>query len=127
VVAVVAAARNGSYTVPGAKFTSGTDVGYNGQTADGKFEVEAVVSATGVVKRAHVWFFDAGGAIKYFGCDGAQAVPCPTSVGYEPLLKQILFSTAPLAEVTANLQGTGPDALVPGGETLKVQGALDVK
>ncbi len=123
------AARNGSYTLSGAKFTSGADVGINAQTGDGKFEVEVVMTPVGpgyTVKRAHVWFNE-NGQIKFFGCDGNQVVVCPFAIGYEPLLKQILFSTAELAEVNANLQGTGPDSLVGGGETLKVLGSLDFK
>lgn len=122
------AARNGSYTPAGARFTSATstDFGFNGQTADGKFEVEVVVSAGGVIQRAHIWFFD-GGTPRFFGCDGGRSIAC-TGVGWEPLLRQVLFnSTVQFAEVNANLAGTGPDVPIGGGETFKVLGSLDVR
>ena len=122
------AARNGSYTPAGARFTSttSTDFGFNGSTADGKFEVEVVVSAGGVIQRAHIWFFDSG-TPRFFGCDGGRSIAC-TGVGWEPLLKQVLFnSTVQFAEVNANLAGTAPDVLIGGGETFKVLGSLDVR
>jgi hypothetical protein len=121
------AARNGSYVVAGAKFTSGTDFGFNGQTADGKFEMEVVLSSGFVVQRAHVWFFDANNVIKTFGCDGGKAIAC-TGIGWEPLLKQVLFNNnARLAEVNADLTGRTPDSLVPGGETLTAVGSVEIK
>jgi hypothetical protein len=121
-------ARNGSYNPAGARFavTGSTDFGFNGQTADGKFEVEVVVTAGGTIKRAHIWFFDSG-TPKFFGCDGGKAIAC-TGIGWEPLLKQVLFnSTVQLAEVTPDLTGVQADVLVGGGETMKVLGSLEVK
>ena len=118
--------RNGTFSPAGAKFTNTVsgDFGFNGQTTDGKFEIEIVASSGGTIKRAHLWFFDSGGP-KFFGC-GGTVVPCSSKVGYEPLLKQFLLSGVNWAEVNASLDGSGNDTLVGAGETLTVTGTLDV-
>jgi hypothetical protein len=114
--------RNGSYTITGATFTSGSDSGFNGNTADSKFELEVVWASNATIKRAHVWFYGASSSITYFGCDGG-GIAC-TGVSYEPLLKQVKFTNVAWHEVTPDLTGASPDALVPSGETLTLNGTL---
>ena len=118
-------ARNGSYTPSVTKQAQGADTDYNGQTKDGLFEYDIVQSATGGIKSASIWFFNGSGSsqtITYFGC-GGTAVPCPTTVGYEPILKQILFSKAPLSQITDPFASGGP-TLVNSGEKITVDGSL---
>jgi hypothetical protein len=78
--------------------------------------------SVGVNKRAHVWFYGASSSITYFGCDGG-GIAC-TGVSYEPLLKQVKFTNVAWHEVTPDLTGASPDALVPSGETLTLNGTL---
>lgn len=118
------AARNGVYTpavfvYPGA---TAAEISLNGATKDGNFEVELDIKS-GAITGAHFWFFESG-KIKFFGCDN-KAVVCPANaVGFEPILKQIIFNKAALSEVTA-LDFKSPDVLVPGGETLTIDGQVN--
>ena len=120
------ASRNGSYTPTGAVFASGADSGFNGQTADGKFELEVVWAANGTVKKAHVWFNNTPGTTNinsFFGCDGA-AIAC-NGVSYEPASKQVIFTKAALVEVADPFSGGG--AKLAGGETLTLDGSVTAK
>ncbi len=114
--------RNGTYTPDITAQSKGVDNGYFGQTKDGKFEYDIVQSATGNIKSVSIWFFNSDSTITYFGCAGT-AVPCPTQVGYEPLLKQILFSKAVLSQVTDPFATNGP-TLVANGEKIQLEGSL---
>ena len=119
--------RNGSYTPLGGKSTKGTDIYFSGTTADNKLETEMWVSSTGTIKAAHIWYTN-GGSTKFFGCDGGKAVAC-TGIGWEPLLRQVLFNGAKLVEVDfpKAFDGSVADTLTSGGETLTVNGSIEIK
>ena len=120
------ASRNGSYAPKGALFASAADTGFNGNTADGIFEIEVVWAADSTVKKAHVWFNNTPKTTNintFFGCDGA-AIAC-TGVTYDATLKQIVFAKAALVEVSDIFSGSG--AKVAGGETLTIDGIVSAK
>jgi hypothetical protein len=118
-------ARNGSYIVSGAQFPgTGTDFGFNGHTSDGKFEGEVLLSASGAVKQAHLWYSLSGDVIKFFGCDNAD-VKC-LAISYNATTKIITFNGSTLQEVTTNFGRFGPDMLVPSGESIVVNGTLSL-
>ncbi len=123
------ATRNGSYTPVGAKGTKtgSTDFYFSGTTADNKLETEIWVSSTGTILAAHIWFIN-GTSNKFFGCDGGKSIPC-LAIGWEPLLKQVLFNGATLAEVDfpTAFDGSAADKKVSGGETLVVNGSIEIK
>ena len=125
VIAASNSARNGSYIVSGARFDgTGTDFGFNGSTSDGKFEGEVLLSASGAVKQAHLWYFLAGSVIKFFGCDNAD-VRC-AAISYDATAKIINFNGPTLQEVTTSFGRSGPDMLVPSGESIVVNGTLSL-
>jgi hypothetical protein len=120
------ASRNGNYAPTGASFNTSGVTGFNGSTADNKFEMEVVWASNATIKRAHIWFSDGvGNNLKFFGCDGS-AIPC-TGVAYEPLLKQVWLTNVAWKEVNASLDGSAADTVVASGETLTVNGKLDAK
>lgn len=120
------ASRNGNYAPTGGLFTGTGETGFNGSTADNKFEMEVVWASNATIKRAHIWFSDGvGNNTKFFGCDGG-AIPC-TGVVYEPLMKQVWLTKVAWKEVNPSLNGAGADTLVSGGETLTVDATLDAK
>ncbi|CAN5527630.1 hypothetical protein BH11PSE7_BH11PSE7_10570 [soil metagenome] len=117
--------RNGVYATPTSRGSStGTDVDINGQTADGKFELDVLFSASGTIKHAYVWFYtNAGATITFFGCNGGS-IPCVSNqVSYDPLTKQINFSSAVFPEVASPFPG--PATSVPSGESVTVSGAVN--
>ena len=120
------ASRNGSYKPTGAVFTSGADSGFNGNTADGKFEMEVLWSASATIKRAAVWFFMNAGTpsatITFFGCNGGT-IPC-TGVRYDPASKQVVFNKVAFVEVSDGLTASTRTA---GGETLSIDGSVTAK
>ena len=73
-------ARNGSFAPDTVAQASGTDTDINGQTNDGKFELDVVLASNGSIKRAAIWYFGSGNTINFFGCN-AGSIPC-TGVGY---------------------------------------------
>jgi hypothetical protein len=125
VTAASNSARNGNFIVSGAQFAgTGTDFGFTGQTSDGKFEGEVLLSASGAVKQAHLWYYLDGGVIKFFGCDNAD-VKC-LAISYNATTKIINFNAPTLQEVTTSFGRSGPDMLVPSGESIVVNGTLSL-
>ena len=121
------ASRNGSYTPTGGVFTSGADSGFNGATADGKFEMEVLWASNATIKRAAVWFFNnantPSATISFFGCNGAT-IAC-TGVSYDPASKQVVFNKVAFAQVSDG--GSATSTKVAGGETLTVDGSITAK
>jgi hypothetical protein len=118
-------ARNGTYAPTTATQASGVDTDVNGQTTDGKFELDVVYASNGTIKSAAVWFFGSGSSITFFGCNNGT-VPCGNLVGYEPLMKQILFNKVVLSQVTDPF-ASGGMTLVSGGEKIQVEGQISAK
>lgn len=119
------AARNGTYNVSSALGflpAGNTNTDYNGNTTDGKFEWDVQYTAAGVVKSAYVWYYEAGNAIVFFGCNGGT-IAC-TGVTYNPATKKVTYVGAPFPEITSVFPG--PAALVPGGGSITVDGAVNV-
>jgi hypothetical protein len=126
VTGVGSSARDGSYAIVDPASTQTlTDTRLFGQTEDGKFEYDVFYAANGTIKSVAVWFFGSGGSITYFGCNNGT-VPCGNLVGYEPLLKQVLFNGIVLSQVTDPF-ASGGMTLVSSGEKIKVDGKLPAK
>jgi hypothetical protein len=119
-------ARNGTYTLLGALYSDSprsTDFGFTGEAASGSPEAEVTLSASGAIKRAHIWFV-AGSGHKFFGCDNSSAVSC-SAISYNPTTKIINFNGPTWVEVNTSF-GSSPDTAVGGGESLTINGTLDI-
>jgi hypothetical protein len=120
------ASRNGSYKVSSAagQLPGGnTNIDYNGNSSDGKFEWDVQYTTAGVIKSAYVWYFEANNAIVTFGCNGGS-IPC-TGVTYDAASKQVNLANAAFPEIGNAFPG--PATLVLGGGSLTVSGAVSVQ
>jgi hypothetical protein len=125
VTGIGSSARNGTYAPTAVSQASGVDTDVNGQTKDGNFEFDVVYTSGGAIKSAAIWFFNTDKSITFFGCNNGT-ISCGNLVGYEPLMKQILFNKAVLSQVTDPF-ATGGMTLVSGGEKIQVEGQLAAK
>ena len=116
VTAASNAARNGAYTVKGGRFAgnppNATDFGFNGNTADGKFETEFSVTTANTIRYASVWYYDANNVISFFGCGGNRPNAC-TPITFDAATQTATFTNA-------NWTKDG------GTETLTVNGSIVV-
>lgn len=114
VTAASTASRNGAYTVKGGRFSGNppnpTDFGFNGNTADGKFETEVAVTATNAIRYAQIWYYDANNVISFFGCGGNRATACSA----------VTFDAATQTATLNNANWTKDG----GTETLTVNGSI---
>ena len=121
------ASRNGSYSVSsdlGTLTGGNTNIDYNGNSADGKFEWDVQYTAAGVIKSAYVWYFEANGtSIVTFGCNGGT-IAC-TGVTYDATTKQVKYVNAAFPEIANAFPG--PATQVPGGGSVTVSGSVSVK
>ena len=118
--------KAGTYTLLGSRYSdspTSTDFGFTGEGASGTPEAEVTLSASGAIKRAHIWFV-VGSGFKFFGCDNASAVPC-LAISYNPTTKIINFNGPTWVEVNTSF-GKAPDTAVGGGESLVINGTLDI-
>jgi hypothetical protein len=125
VTGIGSSARNGTYAPDTVTQASGVDTDINGSTKDGKFELDIVYASNGTIKSAAVWFFGSNASITFFGCNNST-IACGNLVGYEPLMKQILFNKAELSQVTDPFAAGGM-TLVSGGEKIQVDGQINAK
>ncbi|MBC7376779.1 MAG: hypothetical protein H7346_05005 [Burkholderiaceae bacterium] len=119
-------ARNGTYTLVGARYSDSprsTDFGFTGEAASGSPEAEVTLSASGAVKRAHIWFV-VGSGHKFFGCDNSSSVTC-AAISYNATTGIINFNGPTWVEVNTFF-GSSPDTAVSAGETLTINGTLDI-
>ena len=116
VTAATTASRNGAYTIQGGRFAgnppNATDFGFNGNTADTKFEAEFSVTTANTIRYATVWYYDAPGVISYFGCGGNRPNACTP----------IAFDAATQTATITNANWTKDF----GTETLTVNGSIVV-
>lgn len=91
------ASRNGAYTIKGGRYTNFppnlTDFGFNGNTADTKFETEVAVTSANAIRNAAIWYYDANNAISFFGCGGNRATAC-TAVTFDAATQTITITNA---------------------------------
>ena len=106
--------RNGAYTISGARFAGSapnpTDFGFNGNTLNGLFETDVVVTTGGVIRYATIWYFDGNNVISFFGCGGSNATAC-TGVSFDSTGQKVTISDAHWT-------------LTGGSETLTVNGTI---
>ena len=137
VSAATSAKLNGSYALFVDRIVDGAGVAYNGSLPElpdpaatkPRIEVEVVTDgATGKVKRAHFWNYDAAGSTpeKFFGCDGTTALPC-AGIAVDDASKKVTFSAVVWKEVTADLTGAAPDVVVAGGGSVTLNGIVKVR
>ena len=116
VTAATTSSRNGAYTVKGGRFAgnppNATDFGFNGNTADGKFETEFSVTTANTIRYASVWYYDANNVISFFGCGGNRPNAC-TPITFDAATQTATFTNA-------NWTKDG------GTETLTVNGSIVV-
>ena len=97
VSAATTASRNGAYAIKAGRFANFppnlTDFGFNGNTADGKFEAEVAVTATNTIRNAQIWYYDAGNVISFFGCGGNRATAC-TAVTFDAATQTVTITNA---------------------------------
>jgi hypothetical protein len=119
-------ARNGTYALVGSRYSDSprsTDFGFTGEAASGSPEAEVTLSASGAVKRAHIWFV-VGSGHKFFGCDNSSSVTC-AAISYNATTGIINFNGPTWVEVNTFF-GSSPDTAVSAGETLTINGTLDI-
>ncbi len=114
VTAATTASRNGVYTIKGARYTNNplnlTDIGFNGNTTDGKLEADFAVTTAGVVRDFSIFYFDANNVISFFGCGGGRATACTA----------VTFDAATQTATITNANWTKDG----GTETLTVNGSI---
>ena len=119
-------ARNGTFPVSSAlgQLPSGnTNIDYNGNSTDGKFEWDVQFTSAGVIKSAYIWYFEAGNAIAFFGCN-AGSIPC-TGVTSDVTAMQVTYVNAAFPEIRDAFPG--PATLFSGGASVTVNGSVAAK